>query len=91
MEDADRPWKRAAFSQWPRGGYMGYSMRAGRYRYTEWSPRKDRSKPPLAVELYNHKVDPDENVNIAEHPENEELVAKMSGILRAGWRKALPE
>ena len=66
---------------------MGYSMRTDRYRYTEWL---DREKRAVARELYDHHHDPDENVNIAVRPENQELVAKLSKMLHAGWCAALP-
>jgi arylsulfatase A-like enzyme len=90
IEDPNRPWKKAAFSQYPRGnGVMGYSMRTDRYRYTEWQPR-DRTQPPVGVELYDHQTHPGENVNIAGLPENKTLVAQLSAQLRAGWRAALP-
>ncbi len=87
MADPDRPWKPAAFSQYPRGKNMGYSMRTDRYRYTEWG---EPGKEPVGVELYDHEKDPDENVNIALRPENNELVKKLSETLHAGWRRALP-
>ena len=31
-----QPWKKAAFSQYPRRGLIGHSIRSGRWRYTEW-------------------------------------------------------
>jgi len=87
MDTPDRPWKKAAFSQYPRGGYMGYSIRTDRYRYTEWAKCGEK---PAGAELYDHQVDPNENVNLAYRPENRELTARLSGMLRAGWRAALP-
>ena len=41
--------------------------------------------------LYDHQVDPDENENISENPENQRLVAGLSKMLRNGWRGALPD
>jgi len=81
----DRPWKRAAFSQYPRAKGMGYSMRTDRYRYTEW-PEGDR----VVRELYDHHVDPGETRNVADAPEHAALVRELSAQLRAGWRKAVP-
>jgi len=40
--------------------------------------------------LYDHQADPYENVNVAELPANAELVRRLSGMLAAGWRQALP-
>lgn len=89
MADPKRAWKPAAFSQYPRGRVMGYSMRTDRYRFTEWVTRgKDRKR--RAVELYDHQADPQENVNLADHPEHRELVERLSKQLWAGWRAALP-
>ena len=87
MDAPDRPWKQAAFSIYPRGRLMGYSMRTARYRYTEWL---SLGQEPFARELYDHQADPDENVNIANRPEHKELVASLSAQLRKGWRAAVP-
>lgn len=87
MENPKRTWKKAAFSQYPRGKAMGYSMRTDRYRYTEWL---DAERHAVATELYDHHTDPDENVNIAGKPENKDLMRKLSRLLHAGWRAALP-
>ena len=62
-------------------------MRTDRYRYTEWAAR---GQAPVAVELYDHQADPGENVNIAEKPENAQLVKELSRMLDAGWRAAIP-
>lgn len=87
MDMPARPWKKAAFSQYPRGKVMGYSMRTAQYRYTEWL---EPNKPPVGVELYDHKEDPDENINLADRPEHNELIVELSKLLHAGWRETLP-
>lgn len=90
IENPARPWKRAAFSQYPRGGglsIMGYSMRTDRYRYTEWIRRGGAVE---AIELYDHQGDPNENVNLAVRPEQAELVSRLGGMLHEGWRAARP-
>ncbi len=89
MDDPERPWKRAAFSQYPRGRVMGYSMRTDRYRYTQWR-EEHGAGDVVASELYDHQVDPGENVNLASRPENAALVAELAGMLGEGWRGALP-
>lgn len=86
IEHPTRPWKTAAFSQLSRSGTRGYSIRTERYRYTEWGYKGKRG-----TELYDYHADPNETVNIANAPENEELVAHLSERLHAGWRAALPE
>ncbi len=90
LDDPQRAWKQAAFSQYPRPGQkaMGYTMKTARYRYTEWLNQTTGAL--IAAELYDHKADPQENVNAAERAENKELVARLSAKLRAGWRAALP-
>ncbi|CAN5901777.1 sulfatase [soil metagenome] len=93
LDDPDRPWKSAAFSQYPRsipgqGQGMGYAMRTDRYRFVAWTvPGKDF----VEYELYDHEVDPGEEVNIANEPENAKLVEQLAGQLRAGWQGARPE
>jgi len=92
LEDPKRPWKTAAFSQYPRtqnGGLMGYSMRTDRYRFTVWVNRKDHTKVD-ATELYDHQTDPQENTNVAKDPANAELVQKLMGQWKQGWQGAKP-
>jgi len=88
LDDPARPWKPAAFSQYPRRGVMGYTMRTDRYRYTEWWQHE--TGEVLAQELYDHDVDPQENVNAASKPEYAEAVTQLAEQLRAGWQAALP-
>lgn len=75
---------------------MGYSMRTDAYRYTEW-PHYDTaqyrpiwSDHRLPVELYDHVVDPDENRNVANDVRYADVRRRLSKMLRAGWRAALP-
>ena len=86
IDDPKAKVKKAAFSQYPRpGGVMGYSMRTERYRYAEWAvPGQD----PVGVELYDFQTDPKGNINIAGKPENKELVARMSKMLKDGYKAA---
>ena len=88
MTQPDRPWKKAAFSQYGRGTRMGYSMRTERWRYTRWQERKGGKV--VAVELYDHVNDPEENVNVADRPENADVIRGLSAQLDAGWKGALP-
>ena len=88
LERPDRPWKKAAFSQYPRGKVMGYTIRTERYRYTEWQDRE--SGEVRAWELYDHQKDPQENVNVINRSEYAEDIRKLDSIMRQGWRGALP-
>jgi arylsulfatase A-like enzyme len=92
LDHPKRPWKTAAFSQYPRihkGGLMGYSMRTDRYRLTVWVGKTDRTKVD-AIELYDHQTDPQENVNIAKDPANAELVKQLMAQWEKGWQGAKP-
>ena len=78
-----------AFSQYPRGKVMGYTMRTKRFRYTEWQDRKTHKV--LARELYDHEKDPDENINAADQPEYKDDIKRLAKILKAGYKDAMPE
>jgi len=80
LDDPECPWKKAAFSQYPRGRVMGYSMRTERFRYTEWRDRMTNKL--MAQELYNHEKDPQENVNAAAQPEYERDIQRLAGMLK---------
>jgi iduronate 2-sulfatase len=96
LDDPKRPWKSAAFSQYPRnagktgaGQLMGYAMRTDRYRFVVWVGRTDHSKVD-AVELYDHQTDPQENYNVAKKPENAGLVSQLMEQWKKGWPGAKP-
>jgi len=91
LDNPKRPWKSAAFSQYPRPkqDLMGYSMRTDRYRFTVWVNEKDHSKVD-AIELYDHQTDPQENVSIAKDPANAELVKQLMAQWEKGWQGAKP-
>ena len=89
VDEPGRPWKKAAFSQYPRGRVMGYTMRTERFRYTEWQDRK--TKEVMARELYDHEKDPQENVNAVDAPQYEQDVRRLALMLQQGWRGALPK
>ncbi|MBI1337958.1 MAG: sulfatase-like hydrolase/transferase [Phycisphaera sp.] len=81
-------WKPAAFSQYPRGGVMGYSVTDGRYRYTRWQKKNDGSV--VATELYDHQTDPEENINIAVVDGHADVRNRMNKLLDGGWQAARP-
>ena len=96
LADPSRPWKKAAFSQYPHprkgvgGTVMGYSMRTDQYRYTEWKDEKTGVVRDDERELYDLKNDPLCKENIVFKPENKTLAAQLQEMLRAGWQKAKP-
>lgn len=102
MKDPDRPWKKAAFSQFHRRPkvsadgkrYMGYSINTKDYHYIEWyrwDAETGTRGEYQSAELYDSKNDPTETVNIAGEEEYKEVVTKLSKQLEAGWRRAVPE
>ncbi|MHC4517469.1 MAG: sulfatase/phosphatase domain-containing protein, partial [Planctomycetota bacterium] len=81
MKEPQRPWKEAIYSRF----HKGDSVRTERYCYTEWTGNDGKM---YARMLYDQKLDPDENTNISERPENAELVGRLSEELhkfRAGY------
>ncbi len=102
LDEPDREWKSAIFSQFHRRPkvaldgqrYMGYGMRTERYHFIDWYYWDNENKVPLdyvECELYDHETDPDENINIAVNPANAELILQLRTQLKAGWRNAVPE
>lgn len=90
LDNPQRAWKTAAFSQYPRQKkVMGYSMRTTRYRFTVWLSWQNRDKVE-ATELYDHQTDPWENTNIAGLPENAALVERLMAQWKQGWQGAKP-
>ena len=82
LENPERSWKKAAFSQYPRGDVMGYTMRTERYRYTEWKDRK--SGEIKARELYDHQNDSQENVNVIDRVEYTEEITNLEFMMKQG-------
>lgn len=98
LDNPRRPWKKAAFSQFPRakagprhrgrGHTMGYALRTDQYRYVEW--RTCKTGDVVARELYDHESEPREMRNLADRLEHAPLVRRLSEQLHAGWRAARP-
>jgi len=85
LNTPDLPWKRAAFSQYPRKHNMGYSLTTGDYRYTVWVDGQDHDKI-LFTELYDHQKDPQENENVAPNPAYTETINKLEHLRQQGWK-----
>jgi uncharacterized sulfatase len=88
LDDPSRPTKDAAYTMTTRGdspaqdhskvmSYQGRSVRADRWRYTEWDGGK------RGMELYDHENDPHEWRNLANVPEYAETVEQMKQLLVA--------
>ncbi|MBZ0299845.1 MAG: sulfatase [Anaerolineae bacterium] len=96
LDDPDQPWKKAAFSQFPRPWtykgepeVMGYTIRTADYRYTAWLDFHTRAT--RAQELYDHRQDAAEVHNVADDPAYRAQVEAHAQLLQTGWRAALPE
>ncbi len=98
LENPDGQVKDAAFSQFLLGRFgppedrkterMGYTVRTDRYRYVEWYKwiKEDKTKGAFITrELFDHNNDPDENVNIANDPDNRKVIEKMAKELKKGF------
>jgi iduronate 2-sulfatase len=88
LDNPGRPWKEAAYSQYPRGGdVMGYTLRSGRWRYTEWIARSKGTV--TARELYDHSTGPLADRNLADDPKCAGEVKRLSALLGKGqgWRQ----
>lgn len=69
------------------GEAFARAIRTVDYRLVEWSSTNNNFK---AYELYDHRNDPGENVNIARLPENKQTLDRLTEQLHTGWRKAVP-
>ena len=82
LEDPATPFKTAAFSRW----FKGESVITDRYIYTEWL---NENREQYARMLYDLDTDPGENVNLAERPENQDLIRKLSAMIASNHSRSL--
>ena len=92
LRDPNQTGKNVGFSQFPRRydgrEAMGYAMRTDRYRYVEWLDRN--SCETVAVELYDHDLDPHENRNIGVDLAQEAKIAELSATMWNAIRRPRP-
>ncbi len=84
LDNPDRPWKQAAFSQYPRPRLMGYSMRTERYRLTLWL--NERTREEVAAELFDYEKDPAETHNLAQDADYAGVLRDLRAQFARGWR-----
>lgn len=100
LENPGKAGKSAAFSQHTRESYkrdiypdrdvMGYSVRTPQYRFTRWQTGTvENPRDVIAIELYDHQKDPDENVNLAGNPAYAAIVKQMTLVLNQGGKEAM--
>lgn len=87
LENPAAAWDKPAITQVSRGtptttgetaknpGYLGYSVRTERYRYTEWDGGQK------GAQLVDYQNDPSELKNLAEDPGHKQVVSEMKGLL----------
>jgi len=89
LENTNARIKEFAIGKWMKG----VTLIQDRYFYTEWH---NKNKDEIGRMLYDHKDDPEENKNIAELPENAQLVKELSTRLNQNlaadyWSPAVGE
>jgi arylsulfatase A-like enzyme len=84
-KEQGKKWYRELFEN----DVMGYAMRTDRYRLVVWKNERNSDVKPLFVELYDHKTDPEETVNIADR--KPVLVAKLMRQQGENWKGNLPK
>jgi arylsulfatase A-like enzyme len=82
LEEPQRRWKSAVFSQFVRNGVLGRAVRSDQHRYVEWT--KQGSGERVDTELYQIATDPLERHNLVESEPG--LVARHAALLQHGWR-----
>ena len=77
LQKPEKTFGTTALSQYSRlaGKYMGHALRTDRYRYVLW--RDTKTGRILERELYDHQTDPAETHNLANEPDQSNLVAKL--------------
>ena len=68
----------AAFSWYPKEGWLGVAMRTDKWRYVEWT----RPGEETQRELYNMVHDPQNDLNVVDKPEHEKIVQVLGRRLR---------
>ena len=81
LRDPSAPGKDRAYTVVVRGKELGYAVRFGQYRYTEWGT-------PDQNELYDLTADPRERTNLARNPEKAAIVRQARGILETARAEA---
>ncbi len=101
MDDPSYTWNKPAISQfpWPWTGpvrqgrvppeVMGYSLRTAEYRYIQWNAFE--SGDILAVELYDHRNDPDESVNLSQDVNYQETLRELEVLLKEHYHNGFVE
>ncbi len=79
LENPNQPWKTEAIGRFTNGD----TIRTDTHRFTEYTRR---DAPPARM-LYDHDLDPGENINVSELSSNADTVSELARRLRAGKGK----
>lgn len=85
IEQQKEKWDRDLFEN----RLMGYTMRTDRYRLVVWKDMDHLNNKPIFIELYDHKKDPKETINVAKN--NTKTVFKLMVQFNKGWQGSLPD
>lgn len=89
LKNSETTFRKNIYSLWPsyagkrtdpEEAIIGYTVQDDQYRYIEWTRVKNDSV--LAVEMYDHQVDPAENTNVAPMPEYGQALDLMKEQLK---------
>jgi len=78
LEDPQAEVNEAAYSWYPKSGYLGLTMRTDRWRYVEWT----KPGAPTERELYDITTDLQNDRNLSADPAQAETVARLGEQLR---------
>jgi iduronate 2-sulfatase len=78
LDDPQAAVNDAAFSWYPKSGYLGVAVRTDKWRYVEWTKPGETTQR----ELYSMDEDPQNDVNLADKPQHAELMVALSQRLR---------
>jgi iduronate 2-sulfatase len=84
LKDPAKEFRPFAFSQYPRGTKMGYTMRTDRWRYTEYFDIG--KKMVVEKELYDHQDTQTPDRNLADDPQHEDLITSLAAKLDSRGR-----
>ncbi|SNR16593.1 sulfatase [Tenacibaculum jejuense] len=88
IEEVEHKIKTQQKDKWDRNLFenylMGYAMRTEDYRLIVWKDYRDTNAEPVFIELYDHKTDPNETVNIAN--KKSELTNTLLAQFNKGWK-----